>query len=143
MGVSDASSLLIVQLAGTWMLVGLIWVIQVIVYPQFLCVGTAEFTKLHFAHCWRIGLLIAPLLAVETISAAALLYQGHRERTFLISFVLIPLNWLWTAVLQAPMHVQLMHGFDAALIRRLTLSNWLRTLTWTVRGVLLAWAAIR
>lgn len=134
------SFLLVIHFACTWMLVGLIWVIQVTVYPQFLRVGTAEFTKMHFAHCWRIGLLIAPLLALEVISAAALLYRGHRERALVISIALIPLNWLSTAILQAPIHVKLMRGFDAALIRRLTLSNWLRTLTWTARGVLLACA---
>ena len=134
------SLLLIVHFACTWMLVGLIWVIQMIVYPQFLRVGSVEFTKLHFAHCWRIGLLIAPLLAVETISAAGLLYQGHRERALLASIALIPLNWLWTAILQAPIHIKLMQGYDAAVVRRLILSNWLRTLTWTARGVLMVYA---
>jgi hypothetical protein len=128
-----------VHLAGTWMLVGLIWVIQIVAYPQFLRVGAAEFTKYHLAHCWRIGILIAPLLAIEAISAAGLLYQGHRERAFLISAGLIPVNWLCTALVQAPMHVKLMNGYDAKIIRRLILSNWLRTLVWTARGVLVGW----
>jgi hypothetical protein len=119
------------------MLVGLIWVIQVVVYPQFLRVGEKEFVPFHFGHCLRIGLLIAPLLVIETITAAALLYQGHREPVFLISISLIPVVWLSTAIFQAPMHVRLMDGFDAALIRRLIRSNWLRTMTWTARGLLL------
>ena len=119
------------------MLVGLIWVIQVVVYPQFLRVAEKEFIPFHFGHCLRIGLLIAPLLAAETITAAALLYQGHREPAFLISASLMPVNWLSTAVFQAPTHVHLMDGFDADLIRRLIRSNWLRTMAWTVRGLLL------
>ena len=127
----------VVHFASTWMLVGLIWVIQVLAYPQFLRVSPADFVRLHFAHCWRIGLLIAPLLAAEAISAGWLLCEGHRERALLVSVGLIPLNWLWTAIFQAPMHVKLMQGFDAALIRRLILSNWLRTFTWTARGVLM------
>lgn len=131
--------MLCIHLAGTWLLVGVIWVIQVVVYPQFLSVGEKEFTAFHFGHCWRIGLLITPLLAVEVITAAALLYQGHREPIFVISAALIPLNWLSTAIWQAPTHVRLMDGFDAAVIRRLIRSNWSRTITWTVRGVLLGY----
>ncbi|MEP6668356.1 MAG: hypothetical protein ABJF10_04340 [Chthoniobacter sp.] len=130
--------MLSVHVASTWMLVGLIWTIQIVAYPQFRRVGGAEFIQYHFAHCWRIGLLIAPLLAVETASAAVLFNLGHRERSFLISVGLIFLNWLCTVFVQAPMHVKLMKGFDAAVIRRLILSNWLRTLFWTARGVLVS-----
>jgi hypothetical protein len=125
------------------MLAGVIWVIQIVAYPQFLRVGKAGFSDYHFAHCWRIGLLITPLLAVEAITAAGLLYQGHREPIFLIGVALIPVNWLATAILQAPMHMKLMQSFDEETIRRLILSNWLRTLAWTARGVLigcLVWA---
>lgn len=131
------ATMLRVHFACTWMLVGLIWVIQVVVYPQFLRVGEKEFTRFHFGHCWRIGLLIAPLLVIEVTTAALLLYQGNREPAFVISASLIPVNWLSTAIFQAPAHVRLMNGFDAALIRRLTRSNWLRTITWTARGLLL------
>jgi len=124
------------------MLVGLIWVIQVVVYPQFLRVDEKEFTRFHFGHCWRIGLLIAPLLVIEVITAALSLYQGHREPAFLISASLIPVNWLSTAIFQAPTHLRLMDGFDTAQVRRLIRSNWVRTMTWTVRGVLLLGSVI-
>ncbi|MDR3401044.1 MAG: hypothetical protein P4L99_00990 [Chthoniobacter sp.] len=128
-----------VHLAATWMLVGLIWTIQIVAYPQFLRVGEGEFTRYHFAHCWRIGLLIAPLLVVEALSAGWLLYEGHRERVLLISIGLILVNWLCTATIQAPLHVKLMRGFDAGTVRRLILSNWLRTVSWTARGVLIGY----
>ena len=124
------------------MLVGVIWVIQVVVYPQFLRIGEKEFTRFHFGHCWRIGLMIAPLLLVEFMTAVGLLYQGHREPAVLASVCLIPVNWLSTAIFQAPLHVRLMGGFDAAVIHRLIRSNWLRTLTWTARGLLLGAAMI-
>jgi hypothetical protein len=132
----EMASALCIHLASTWMLVGLIWVIQIVSYPQFLRVGRMEFTDFHFAHCWRIGLLITPLIGIEAITAASLLYHRHREWPFLISAGLIPVNWLSTTLWQAPMHVKLMSGFNAAIIRRLILSNWLRTLSWTARGFL-------
>lgn len=134
--------MLISHLAVTWMLVGLIWVMQLLVYPQFRRVGEAEFVRYHFAHCLRVGLIVAPLLAVEAFTAACLLYQGHRERGFLVSIVLIPVVWLLTAAVYAPLHTRLMMGRDPRTLRRLLQANWLRTLTWTARGVLVASVAL-
>ena len=127
---------LLIHLAVTWMLVGLIWVIQIVIYPQFHRVGEAEFIKYHFAHCFRIGLLVVPLAMVEAVTAAWLLYQGHREMSFVISLGLLPVVWLSTAVFQGPFHVRLMRGYENALMRRLMVTNWLRTIGWTARGVL-------
>ena len=130
------------HLAATWLLAGLIWSIQLLVYPQFRRVKAEEFIAFHFAHCLRTGLMVAPLLLVEAGTAAVLLWQGHRELPFIISVGLIPVIWLSTAVFQAPLHVKLMSGFDAEIIRRLTTTNWLRTLAWTARGVLVSYVAV-
>lgn len=127
-----------IHLAVTWALVGLIWVVQILVYPQFQKVAAAQFKEYHFAHCFRIGLIIAPLLSVEILSSAWLLYAGQRPLLFVVSVGLIPVVWLCTAVFQAPIHLRLMRGFDASLIRRLILTNWIRTLAWTARGILVS-----
>ena len=129
-----------IHLGATWMLVGLIWVVQIVVYPQFLRLRDHDFIDYHFAHCFRIGLIVAPLLFVEFASAGWLLYEGHREGAFLLSLVLMVGNWISTGLLQAPAHTRLMRAFDDLLIRRLIRSNWLRTVFWTVRGGLLFWA---
>ena len=112
-----------IHLAVTWMLVGLIWVVQILVYPQFRRVAPAEFRDYHFAHCFRIGLIVGPLLFVEAATAAWLLYAGRQSLPFIISTVLIPLIWLTTAVFQAPVHTRLGRGFDAPLIHRLILTS--------------------
>lgn len=129
--------MLIAHLAITWMIVGLIWVIQIIVYPQFLRVGAAEFRVYHFAHCLRIGFMIVPMFLTELGSAAWLFYEGMRSTPFLISLAMFPVICLSTAIWQAPMHTQLTNGRDEAIIRRLIATNWLRTFAWTARGVLL------
>ena len=126
----------IAHLAVTWMLVGLIWVMQLLVYPQFRKVGEQEFVSYHFGHCLRVGLIVVPLLVIEASTAAYLLYQGHRERAFVMSVVLIPVIWLITAFVHAPLHTRLMTGRDPEALRRLILTNWLRTLAWTARGLL-------
>ena len=90
----------------------------------------------HTAHCFRIGLIVAPLLFVEAATAMWLIFQGARSLPFLISTGIIVLIWLSTAMLQAPMHTMLMKGFDDTVIRRLIRTNWLRTFAWTARGAL-------
>lgn len=125
------------------MLVGLIWVIQVLVYPQFLRVRPADFVPYHVAHCWRMVLIITPLVLAETGAAAWLLYEGHRETPFIISVGLIPVIWLITALFQAPAHLRLMRGYQEGLIQRLLMTNWLRTFAWTARGVLLISLVVR
>ncbi|WP_395729940.1 GDSL-type esterase/lipase family protein [Prosthecobacter sp.] len=126
-----------IHLAATWMLVGLIWVVQILVYPQFLRVDASQFKTYHFAHCFRIGLAVAPLLFMEAATAAWIVYRGC-DLNFILSACLIPVIWITTAIFQAPQHTRLLKGFDACLIRRLILTNWIRTLAWTARGILVS-----
>lgn len=126
-----------IHLAVTWMLVGLIWVVQVLVYPQFLRVPGEAFKPYHAAHCFRIGIVVAPLMFAEAVTAAWIFWEGGGP-AFRLSAWLIPVVWLSTALLQAPIHTRLMQGFDQALVRRLILTNWLRTVAWTFRGILVS-----
>lgn len=128
------------HLAVTWMLVGLIWVVQILVYPQFLHVAAADFKDYHQAHCFRISLIVGPLLFLEAGSAAWLIYEGKRTVPFLVSVGLVGVIWLSTAMLQAPAHTRLMRGLDAALVRHVIRTNWIRTLAWTARGFLVSMA---
>ena len=125
---------------STWLLVGLIWLIQVVIYPRFLRMNETQFLKFHFAECVGAGLVFFPLMVIEAGTAVYLFYAGHREWPFLVGVGLTAVIWMSTAVVQAPMHARLlMTGFDAAMIRRLIRTNWVRTVAWTARGILVAW----
>ena len=80
---------------------------------------------------------MAPLLFAEAATAAWILHEGGGP-AFRLSAWLIPAIWLSTALLQAPIHTRLMKGFDAALVRRLIITNWIRTVAWTARGILVS-----
>ena len=47
--------------------------------------------------------------------------------------------WASTALLQVPAHGRLAEGFDTATHTRLVTTNWIRTIAWTARGVLVLW----
>jgi hypothetical protein len=50
---------------------------------------------------------------------------------------LVVTAWLSTFGLQVPCHNQLRKGFSSAVHTRLVRTNWVRTLSWTVRAVVL------
>ncbi len=119
----------------TWVLVGLIWMVQVVIYPQFRAVVQGAY---HADYTRRISWIVGPLMVAELGSAAWLLWEGERGGWFLISVGLIGVNWLSTVVVQVPLHRRLEQGFEASAHGRLVLTNWVRTGAWTARGVLVA-----
>lgn len=129
---------LVVHLAATWCLVGLIWVIQVVHYPLLKAVGRGEFVAYHERHMALITWVVGPLMLAEIGSAGLLLLLGERSWLFGISLVPLAGVWVSTALLQIPLHQKLTRGYDAATIDRLVSTNGWRTLGWTLRGLCLA-----
>jgi hypothetical protein len=79
-------------------------------------------------------------MLVEAASAVALVLgtAGERETVVLrwIGLGLLAMVWASTAAVQVPLHGRLSLGLDRAACRRLVITNWIRTLAWTVRGVI-------
>jgi hypothetical protein len=82
----------IIHLAVTWALIGLIWLVQVVIYPQFGAVGRLEFGAYHADYTRRISWIVGPLMVAELGSAAWLLWAGERSGWFLVSLGLIGVN---------------------------------------------------
>jgi hypothetical protein len=131
-------TLLLLHAAVTWTLCGLIWTVQVVHYPLFEDVGHENFGAFHGRHMWLITWIVAPLMFLEVASAGLLLFLGEHSWPFMLSLVALAVVWLSTAVYQVPMHDTLVRGYDTEVIRRLVLTNWWRTLAWTLRGLCLA-----
>lgn len=130
-------TLLAVHAVATLFMVGLIWVIQLVHYPLFARVGHAEFALYEREHMRRIGWIVGPVMLVELATSIGLVVRmipGVDARLAWTGLVLVALIWASTAAVQAPTHARLANGKDERLIRRLVLSNWLRTVLWSLRG---------
>jgi hypothetical protein len=136
--VSDPFPWLVLHAAATWSLVGLIWVVQLVLYPAFGLVGREPFRHYHAAHSRGITGIVGPLMGLELASAVALLWLGEPRGVFWWSLVPLAFNWLSTGLVQVPLHERLGRGFDEAAHRRLVLTNWFRTAAWTLRGIAVA-----
>ena len=130
----------VAQFASTWLLVGLVWVVQLAIYPQFASVGRGEFRRYHERYASGITWVVAPAMAVEGLTGAwLLLAPEYAEQRWLygVGMGLIVLNAALTAFVAVPLHGRLGAGFDEATHRRLVLANLPRALAWTARGLLL------
>ena len=120
-------------------MVGLIWFVQIVHYPLFDRVGSESFTAYSEAHSRLTTLVVGPVMLVE-LGTAVLLVFFHPPQipaaALWLGLGLVAVIWLSTALLQVPRHEALGLGFEAVTHQGLVTTNWVRTVAWSVRGVL-------
>lgn len=114
---------------------GAIWVIQIVHYPTFNFVADARFQSFHQFHSKQITWIVAPMMVLELMSGLVLsfLVQG----IWIFQFILILLIWLATFFISVPLHNKLGIQRDENVNSKLVVTNWIRTLLWTLRTVLI------
>jgi hypothetical protein len=136
----------VLNLASTWYMVGLIWMVQIVHYNLFDRVGASGFAAYEADHNRLITPIVALPMLIELATAAMLVFvspPGFPRWAAVTGIVIVGLIWLSTAALQVPFHGKLASGFDPSAYRGLVLTNWIRTVLWTVRGGLLGYFAWR
>lgn len=117
---------------------GVIWVVQLVVYPAFLRVGAEDFPSYHAAHMRKITWVVGPLMLAEVATLALLLLRGTPSALSIVAATALGIAWLSTALLQVPQHTLLgQEGKSAGGILRLVRGNWIRTACWTLRSLIL------
>ncbi len=141
--------LLVAHAAATWTMVGVIWFVQLVHYP--LLGGPGRAAEPGFAAYQRENtrrtawVVVLPMLteALTALALVALAVPGVPRAAAWTGLALLVVIWLSTALLQVPRHGRLERGYDAAAHRALVRSNWLRTIAWSARGVLVVWLLVR
>jgi len=134
---------LLIQLATTLPLVGLIWVVQIVAYPLFARVGAPAFVEYHAAHARLITFVVAPLMLAELAGSAAFALARSPLVPPSVAWLGLACTislWLTTMFVSVPQHDVLARGFDERAWRTLLTTNWIRTALWTARAALLLWA---
>jgi hypothetical protein len=137
---------LLVNLAATLVMVGIIWFVQIVHYPLFSRVGAAGFAAYSGGHSRLTGFVVGPPMLAEAATAVALVLGPPAGVSLWLAatgLVLLAAIWLSTALLQAPRHRELGGGFDVTSHRFLVASNWLRTACWSARGIVVLWMAAK
>lgn len=132
---------LLVNVASTLFLVGLIWFVQVVHYPLFARIGMEEFTRYHAAHTSATTREVALPMLAEAVTSAVLAWSPPTADAAAACWVglgLVIVIWTSTTMLQVPRHQTLATSFDTGTHRALVRTNWIRNVAWSVRGGLMA-----
>ena len=135
------TTVLVISLAATWGMVGLIWMVQIVHYPMLVEYSAAVPSTAARDHANRISFVVGPLMAAEGVTALILLVWRPDEIGWLSAWVaagLLGVALLSTVLVQVPLHGRLAQGHDQAAAEQLVRTNWVRTVAWTARGVVLA-----
>jgi len=141
--------LAIVHGVATWFMVGLIWTIHVLNYPQLGTAGkltyqtdsASIYDAMQSEHVDKIGkLLIVPWLTegVALIAILVIAFLGPRPKLRIASVinaaamsVVLLISGIWSA----PAHGKLLDGFDPDVYDTLMAANLVRTIAWTICGI--------
>lgn len=118
-------------------LAGVIWLVQLVHYPAFRFIHPEHFGVFHRFHSVQITYLVAPLMAIELITAIALLVMAPQQGISYFNFASVLALWLVTFFVSVPLHRTLAHSYSLDVINKLIVTNWWRTALWSVRVVAL------
>ena len=127
-----------VQFISVLYLCGLIWTIQLVHYPSFHFVDQVNFRRFYRLHYRRISAIVVPAMLAEFLCGIYLLFRKPSYGATLHLFLLGILVVIWTStfLLQVPIHRRLQTTRSESTIKSLVNTNWIRTLGWTLRGII-------
>ena len=132
---------LMVTLAFTLYMTGMIWSMQILEYPLFALVGEKEFPSYHRRHNRALPLLVILPSLAAVASAVVLIFTRPARLPLWAPLVIAALDVIVivvTALREAPLHAKLdREGASPVVIRELVQGNWVRTLVWTANALLL------
>lgn len=127
----------LMNIGVSWALFGLIWTIQLSHYPAFQFIEDEKFLAFHQHHTSSITLVVMPLMLLELALSIWLVYQ--QGWNWSIPLFLVIAIWASTFLIQIPLHHQLGSGKDLTIIQKLVYTNWIRTILWTTKALLVSW----
>ncbi len=139
-------SIFLANVVATLFLTGLIWMVQVVHYPLFDDIGDQNYIRYQQRHQTNITYIVGPVMLIELATAVLMVWypmDSIGQLSIYLGLGLVVLIWSSTAFIQVPCHEKLVLGFDPAAYQWLVQSNWIRTIAWTVRSVIVISMLIR
>lgn len=125
-----------IHLFSTLFMTGLIWLVQMVHYPSFKFVDEKLYTDFQLFHMNKITVVVLPMMLMELFSLLLLSYL-NLTTPFIICLILLGLIWMNTFFWNVPLHQKLVKQKDNETINRLVISNWPRTILWSVKSIYL------
>jgi hypothetical protein len=131
--------LVVAHLAAVWFCVGLVWVVQVLVYPGFRGIDRSAWREHHDRHTRLMAVTIVGPWAIQGVTTAVLFFWRPDGVPFWLAALAGVCGAATVAVtvgLSVPCHRRLAVAYDDAVLDRLVRTNWYRTVAWTAGGLI-------
>jgi hypothetical protein len=135
---------LLVNLAATAVMTGVIWYVQLVHYPLMSGWPHDDFGRWEALHRARTGLVVVPAMLIEGVTALMLAWRRPPRVPAWLAWAALALVMAIhasTFLVQVPCHDRLSAGWDEAVHARLVATNWVRTGLWTARLAVVGWMA--
>src|SRR5258708_944331 len=122
-----------IHAAATWIMVGLIWTMQLVHYPSLENAAPEAFAR----NIRRTVPVVVFVMLVEA-AAAILLLRSLAQQTRALGYAgmaLLAIIWAATIVFQYPLHRRLARSYSNEDFAMLMRTNWLRVAAWSARGI--------
>jgi hypothetical protein len=132
-----------IQALSCFSMTAVIWLVQVNHYPSFRYIDKDSFREFARFHVSSITAVVAPLMIIEFITSILLMMLSPKNLFYIGNFLGILVIWIATQFLSIPCHNRLLKGYDIVSINRLVKTNWIRTITWSLRSILIGYLAFK
>jgi len=124
-------------------LVVLIWMVQLLIYPNFAHYTHKNLLSWHRVYIKRLAGIVIPLMFTQVFVVGYQLYENKEIYTFL-SAIPVVLVWLSTFIQFVPLHNKISKGLEIEdSVQKLIHRNWIRTALWTALFLLSFWNILR
>ncbi len=117
-------------------LVGVILMTQILSYPLLLKLGISNFYDYYNSYTKRISFIVIPLMIFEVLLSIILNIILNNFYLF-ASNILLFVVWGSTFFIQVPIHNKLSSNHSYVLINKLIYTNWIRTIAWICKLMIL------
>ena len=131
---------LLLLLTVSSVMTGVIWVIQLLVYPNFSMISKKEFGSFHDKHMKKISVIVMPVMLIElglTVIVTINYFYTNISKLVLMNSLLLAIIWLSTVFIQVPHHKELKRHYSKEFVSILVSFNWLRTIAWTAKTIVI------
>ena len=125
-----------IHFLSTSLMVGIIWVIQLLHYPTFHFIKESDYVEFQHFHMQRISFIVVPVMIMELLSGFMLVYY-FRSNLLILCLIILLFIWLITFVFFTKLHQSLLDGYDKKIVDKLVKINWSRTVLWSLRLIIL------
>jgi hypothetical protein len=131
----DLKSILLIHVFTTFCMTGICWFVQIIHYPLFHEISSKDFPNYEQKN-YRTTYLTVPVMIVELFTGIYLLFNAYAD-LFLYNMILLFFIELSTILFQIPIQISLSKKGSSIMISKLVYTNWIRTILWSVRCIIL------